>query len=577
MYLIIAFFDRNAATTYKLKGKYLEHVKTAFPAYGENLKRVKACLGYIAGSENAQEEAISLKLKSYDINESETTLVFEVVKRTDIKSGSLSAQVRAFSGMKSWLGKDGLAPVAVFAEQSECENVCEAARKLEALDGFTEKHDYKAAASVFAPLGEVKGNELYWNSVEILYRLGLACSKMTVTLKVGAGEKNKLNIARQYREYCEQFLLRGAEIEDGARCASALAYRYYSNVHELTRPGERRDQDLEEQIEKANEWLSRAIEIYPQSVHNNYRKGKLIIEKQAPYLLFGKHSFGEGEARLLREIREVGEEHLASAIAVYESLEDGHAKEASRREYAKALFVLGGYYLDDSYLPIHEYFFAKIAGKEYKPEVKPISKMDMESARENLEKCFAAESDMPLSRLDSGALAGEIKKWTRSPIEKLYRLGSVYCSTAFILLAEGEADKADAHAKKAIYFLNAAKDVSDKCADRKRNTWHISEKIAWAYIIMGRYEKAAQLLSHARSGYIVNTYATALLLEGTGDGRAKAKEALKAAAGDRHNLASGLTCVLSAFVNGEKQIKAKLSSRNARLARTLGIEADKIV
>jgi hypothetical protein len=575
MYLITAFFDRNASTTYRLKGKYLEHFKTAFPEYDKQLKQVKACLGYIAGSENAGTSAISLKLKSYDIKDACIALVFEMVKHTDIESGYLAAQVRALAGMRGWLGGGGLAPVVVFAEQSDCEDVCESAKKLKTLDALMEKQDYKAALNVFAPLSGVKASGLYWNSPEILYRLGLACSKMAVTLTIRESEKKKLDTARQYREYCEQFLLRGAEREDGARCASALAYRYYSNVHELTRPGERRDQDLEEQIEKANEWLSRAIEIYPQSVHNNYRKGKLIIEKQAPYLLFGKRSFGEGEARLLREIREVGEEHLASAITVYESLEDEHAKEASRREYAKALFVLGGYYLEDACLPIHEYFLSIIAGKEPGVSIKPISKMDAESARENLEKCFAAETDMPLSRLDTAALSGEVKKWTRSPVEKLYRLGCAYCELAFIPLAEG--DKAAAQAKKAVCYLNAAKSVADKCTDRKRNTWHISEKIAWAHIMLGQYEKAAQLLSHARAGYIINTYAIALLLAGGEKNADRAKEALCAAAGDRHNLAAGLTAVLAAYACGEKRVTKKLSARNARLAKLLGIESSKTV
>lgn len=577
MYLITAFFDRNASTTYRLKGKYLEQFKNAFPAFSEDLKRVKACLGYIAGSDNAGASAISLKLKSYDIKAAEISLVFEVVRHSDLESGPLSAQVRALSRLKGWLGEDGLAPVAIFATKSECEHICESARKLKTLDELMEKKDYKAALNVFAPLDEVKGNELYWNSPEILYSLGLACSKQAVTLKVKASETKKLGTARQYREYCEQFLLRGAEIEDGARCASALAYRYYSNVHELTRPGERKDQDLEEQIQKANEWLSRAIEVYPQSVHNNYRKGKLIIEKQAPYLLFGKRSFGESEARLLRQIREVGEEHLASAVAVYESLENEHAKEASRREYAKALFVLGGYYLADACLPVHEYFLGRIAGREPAAAIKPISKMDIESAKENLEKCFAAESSMPLSSIDAEALSGEVKKWTRSPVEKLYRLGCVYCSTAFILLAEGEKDKAAAQAKKAVYYLSSAKSVADKCADRKRNTWHISEKIAWAHIMLGQYEKAAQLLSHARAGYIINTYAIALLLKHTKDNAAKAREALAAAVNDSHNLASGLTAVLLAFTNGEKRVSKKLSARNAKLAGLLGMETEKIV
>ncbi len=574
MYLTAAFFDKKAlAQRYRIRGKYLEHFISSFPDYEQRLKSVKSCLGYFTGS--GETKALSLELKSYEIKGSEVSFVFKALKETDMKSGCVIEEVRELSRKHGWLGKEGFPPVVCFAAQKECEDMCACARLTEGMDALFKSGDYKGALNLLAPLKKVKENELYWNNVEILYRLGLACSKMAVTLKIKADEYKKLDAARQYREYCEEFLQRGAEIEYGARCASALAYRYYSNVHELTRQGERRDQNLEEQIEKANEWLSRAIEVYPQSIRNNYRKGKLIIEKQAPYLLFAKKSYGEEEARLLREIREVGEEHLANAIALYESLEDENVKKLSRREYAKALFVLGGYYLDDAYLPVHEYFLGRISGKKDTAVIQQISKIDIASAKENLEKCFAAETDMPLTRLDTGLLAKEVRKWTRSPIEKLYRLGCAYNSMAFIDLAGGDADKAKEHAKAAFYYLNAAKSVSERCEDKRRNTWHISEKIAWAYIYTGQYKRAADLISRAKAGYIINTYAIALLLTKSKENRDKAREALQTAVKDRHNLAAGLSKILLAYTLGGSSDMKNLSSKNLKLAKIIGVSTGK--
>lgn len=574
MYLTAAFFDKKAlAQRYRIRGKYLEHFISSFPDYEQKIKSVRSCLGYFTGS--GETKALSLELKSYEIKGTEVSFEFRALKETDMKSSCVIEEVRELSRKHGWLGKDGFPPIVCFAAQKECEDMCACARLTEGMDALIRNGDYKGALNLLAPLKKVKENELYWNNVGILYRLGLACSKMAVTLKISAGEKKKLDVARQYREYCEEFLQRGADIEYGARCASALAYRYYSNVHELTRQGERRDQNLEEQIEKANEWLSRAIEGYPQSIMNNYRKGKLIIEKQAPYLLFAKKSYGEEEARLLREIREVGEEHLASAISIYESLEDENIKKRSRREYAKALFVLAGYYLDDAYLPVHEYFLGKIAEKRDAAVIQPISKMDIESAKENLEKCFAAETDMPLTKLDTGLLAKEVRKWTKTPIEKLYRLGCVYNSLAFMAVAEGNSDKAKTHAKAAIYYLEAAKGVSDKCEDRRRNTWHISEKIAWTYIYMGKYARAADLIARAKSGYIINTYAIALLLTKSKENRDKAREALQTAVRDRHNLAAGLSKVLLAYARGGPSDIKNLSSKNLRMARILGVVTGK--
>ncbi len=546
MYIIATFFDRDSVDKrcFQLKGKYLKHFKNAYPDWDNNLKSTRACLGYFAGRDNFDENSVSIEIKEYKINKDEIIFKFDVLKETDLRSGYISQGMRWLSEKQGWLNDNGMPPLFCFAEQNDCEQLCDTARKLFEMDSLMDKGEYKAALNLFSPLSKARDNNRLWSDADILYRLGLSCSKLAVTLKIKASETKKLKTAAEYRKYCEIFLKRGAELENDARCASALAYRYYSNVHELTRPGERKDQNLEEQIEKANEWLSRAIEIYPDSIRNNYRKGKLIVEKQAPYLLYGKRSFGENEARLLREIREVGEEHLASAIAIYESLEDENAKKLSVREYAKALFVLGGYYLDDSYLPVHEYFMHKIVKRDWSENIPQIAKLDIKSARENLEKCFHAETDMPLNRLDIKKLSEEERKWARSPIEKLYRMGCALSMDAFISLVEENADKAATYTKTALYYLEASKKVSDMCKDRKRNTWHISEKMAWAHIFSGRYEQAAKLLTRARAGYIVNTYAIALLLTGTKENAAKAKQALQTASKDKNNLAAGLTDVL---------------------------------
>ena len=248
-------------------------------------------------------------------------------KALPLQNGHIGEGVLRLARRQGVSGADGYAPLLVFAEKEDYDEVCGSAAVLGELDTLMGNGDYKAVCMRFAPLRNIKADSKIWNNADILYRLGRACSKLSTTLLIKAGEKKKLRDCAQYRAFAVAFLKHGAELEpDSARCATALAYRYYSNVHELMRPGERRDQDLEKEMEFANEWLSRALEIYPGSVRNNYRKGKLIIEKQAPYLLFGKHAYGKEEAAVLREIREVGEEHLATAISLYEGMKDGPGK-----------------------------------------------------------------------------------------------------------------------------------------------------------------------------------------------------------------------------------------------------------
>lgn len=532
------------------------------------------------GKGNADKNTFSLGLKAFDITDDQITFTFMVSKKLGVKSGVVAAEIRRLAISSEW-GEQNAPLVCILSDQQYKDVYTKAMRKTK-LDTLMQNKDYKGACMLFAPLKEIRNNADVWGDADILYMLGLACSKLAVTLLVKANEAERLEKARQYREYCVAFFERGAAIErDNARFATALAYRYYSNVHELTRQGERKDSDIEFEISKANEWLSKAIEMNPQSIKNNYRKGKLIIEKQAPYLLFGKKAFGSKEAEILREIRQVGEEHLASAITLYEALEDEQAKKLNRREYAKACFTLGKHYISDAYLPMHEYFVCIIANNEGNVNIEQITKLNIQSASEYLEKCWAAETDLSLSgTLNIKELAGQIKQWTRSPIDKLYQLGCVASAQAFVALAEGKTEQSKKDAENADRLLNAAKRISDMCKDVKRNTWHISEKMAWTHIMRGEYSAAANLLKRAKAGYILNTYAIALMLSGDDEDLGTATAALEAAVQDKNNLAKGLSRVLYAYLkkqSGEKHMitDKNLSGKNSRLADVLGVAYSK--
>lgn len=574
MLVIIALFE-DLSKSLKFGEKALAAVGAAFTDWQEHLRTAQGAVAYRAGREGADKPAVALALKSVDLKEGSAWLHFGEAKTLSIKSGDIGGEVYRLSRSSGKLDSEGHAPLLYFMERDDFDRLQRRSKLFEQAQSFMQARDYKGVCRLFAPLKGVRANEIVWNSADILYLLGLACSKLSVTLTIMAGETKRLEEAQRYRDYCVAFLQRGAALEpDNARCATALAYRYYSNVHELMRAGERRDQDISGQIEKAHEWLSRALEIYPDSIRNHYRKGKLIIEKQAPYLLFGKRAFGSREAELLREIREVGEEHLGSAIALYEALENTAEKERNRREYAKALFVLGGYYLDDAYLPVHEYYLGMLAGSDKQPSIPPISRLDLQTADELLAKCFSAETDMELSRLDTHTLCTLHKEWTRSPIEKLYRLGCAQSALAFVARVRQSDDELKTHADKAIYLLEAAAKTAMQSEDRRRSTWHISEKLAWTHMHAGRYEKAAALLARARQGYIANTRAIALMCCETPQAREKAVQTLQTAAGDRHNLASGLTKVLQSFVLADKAapLPSTLSARNKRLAKLIGID-----
>ncbi len=579
MYIFVAFFDTNAKEKYVLKDKYFEQFKNVFADYKDMLKKADGCAAYFAGKDNSDKTAYSLTVKKYEIKENSIIFYFGNAKKLDIKSGFLREALRGVAIKNKWADEKNLPPLLCLLTDKEYKDIIDTANSLEKMNSLMQSKDYKGVCMMYAPLGKVKDNKNVWNNASILYLLGICCSKLSITLLIKAKEEKKLETAAQYRQFAEKFLERGAQLEpDNARCATALAYRYYSNVHELTRPGERRDSNLEYEIKKANEWLSRALEIYPDSIKNNYRKGKLIIEKQAPHLLFAKKSFSPREAALIREIRQVGEEHLARAVILYEEEKDEKRIKNNVREYAKALFVLGGHYLNDAPLPIHEYFLSIIAGKKYKAQIKQITKLNLASAKECFEKCLKAEAEFSLEAdIDAAELAAKDKEWARSPAMKLYRLGCVYSDMAFAELAGGDKQKSKELCAKAIKFLSGAKKVSDNIKDKKTNTWHISEKIAWVYIFEKKYERAAKLLVRSRTGYVVNTYAVALMLSGTKENMAKAMAALESAAGAKNNLAADLSKILLCYTLAKsgkeyKTITKKLSSKNQKLADILQVE-----
>lgn len=576
MSLVITFFDVGfKGKTYKLQGRYFEHFAQVFPGYKEKLLNEKECIAFFAGKELENAHVYSIEIIKTDCRKDR--ILFELGKTTKLELTSLYAarQLKKISCIHGWNDERGMPPIVCLLPENE--NFIDAVKKESRIEQLLEQKEYRAVCMMFAPLSEANKKPEIWNDPDILYALGISCSKMAVSLLTPGGDTKELQKKAKYRRYSIAFLKRGFEIEsNSARFATALAYRYYSNVHELLRPGERRDGNLESEIKLANEWLSRAIEMNPQSIKNHYRKGKLIIEKQVPYLLFAKKSFGKGEAKILREIKQVGEEHLVQAIMLYEDLEDKDKKKANKREYAKALFVLGKYYLGDTNLPVHEYYLSKIAGRKPNVSIEKIDKLNLESARIYLKGSFAAESDMQLDKaLNIKKLASEEKQWTNSPIKKLYQLGSMYCDTAFVLAVEGSDDKAQRYAKRAIELLNSAKKISDSLKDRKRNTWYISERIAWAYMHIGKYEVAAKLLKNARAGYILNTLAIALLLCGD-QGTEEAAQKLSVAVRDKHNLAAGLSSVLYAFVRRKlgKEIQLdnkNLSEKNKRYAKVLEV------
>ena len=215
--LFVACFDK-ISDHFTVQGKYLAHIRRVYPDISERLMGVTACALYIAGRAGEDAPAALLSLKR--IGEAEDSLRLEFSgsppTQTSVGWSGLGKMLPALSGpvaegvlrqarRQALLDTDGRAPLLCFAEKTEYKDIISSAETLAALDALLEQGDYKGVCMRFAPLRNAKANPAVWDNPDVLYRLGRACSKLSTTLLIKAGETKKLREAAQYRAYAVAF------------------------------------------------------------------------------------------------------------------------------------------------------------------------------------------------------------------------------------------------------------------------------------------------------------------------------------------------------------------------------------
>ena len=97
------------------------------------------------------------------------------------------------------------------------------------------------------------------------------------------------------------------------------------------------------------------------------------------------------------------------------------------------------------------------------------------------------------------------------------------------------------YGRRAERYLTEAKRIA---TDMAKNYKHIKEKLAWYYIFSGNYNQAIALTEKLEDKYVVNTYATALMLSKDPDNILKAEETLKKASEDKNSKVLSTTNLL---------------------------------
>ena len=565
MYLYAGFVNENAIHNkrYFLKENFLEPVKGVFPNFKElNNATISGCIGYIKDKTASDKNCYILDISNLKVDENSLSFDFKISIELTISNNTINKSLYKLAQKSNWIIKEsGYYPLLCIMNKADFDTVRKGmpnARKITNntanIDELKANSDWEGICNIYEPLERVNEITEVWDNVSELYELAFACSKLGEPQNGMEQDRIHLIKVKRYRELSISFFLRCIELEpNDFRYTSALAYRYYLNVMELTKPKGRSDGKIIDEIEQALKWLNKALELNPKSIKDNYRKGKLIIDKQTSNFKYSSHQWTKETFDEIEYMESEATKSLTDVIELYEQSENDEYKKRYHNEYVKALYTLACFYMEKPKNHWNEYACCKIANKTLEISFKREDMQYIAKAKDLLEKCFRAETEIDLHEdFDITKLTKLTNQWNITPMDKLYRLGLIYLEMYFIKkIINNDLNSTVIYKENSKKYLMAARHIGEEMKRSKiakRDTWFISEKIAWYYIISDQFNDAIQIIERGRAGYVINTCAVALLLSGQDSNVSKARESLKSASMDRYNLAKNLSVPLLAFI-----------------------------
>ncbi len=586
MYLYVAFFNESTIMGKRcyFPKQYLEPIKMVFPHYQElNNAEIEGCIGFLKGLDNKNKNCFVINTRNFKVDDNSIVFEFEVEKELDVTNEFIDKSLYKFARQSNWITNEiKYYPLLCILEKADFDLVRKGTPKTRKLSSNSAKIDelrsesnWSGLCGLFEPLEKLSEKEEIWRNDNDLYSLGFACSKLGEPKNGLERDRNHLVQVKRYREFGLAFYKRCHELEPTKfTYASAVAYRHYQNISELLKPKGRRDGKVSDELVEAIKWFDKTLEINPNSIKDNYRKGKLILGKQIDNYKRTLKEWTKETYQEINKMEQVGVSCLERVIADYEELNSEKLK-YYRNEYVKTLYCLGCYYLEKPKNIWNDYVCCKILNEKFNYDVSHQDMQYIVKAKDFLEKCFLAESDISLEgELDFVTLARYGKDWAESPMDKLYRLGQVYLEMFLIKKIINQKDdlKVEVYGNNCEKYLTAARQVGEEFKRTRisgRNTSFISERLAHYYIISGNYENAIKLIERPRESFIKNTYAIALLLSEQSDRFSKAEQALSLAAADNYNQAKDISIALQAYVyklsGNQEKLTQFISDKKATL------------
>lgn len=576
MYLILRFFKDMDIEDGKflIKGSdRMKDIKSKFPEL-DVLKAagVKKTVGVFIDKQMGESKARDLKLVRISLEESTATFYYIAAEEMEFTSGKLNSSLYGLLIRKGVINRREYTPYIAILDDNDWNSLIRSCTGLrtekyrddeEKLAALKRDNNWEAIYKYFGPIdGISEGNHEIWNEPSILKEIGFAASKLAPVGSIPRDIRNDkakrdslLAIKRMYRQDTEKVYKRCIELlPDDASSYSNLGFFYYNNVLDLTTQGGRRDGNAKEEFDKAEGFISRALNIDGSRIKDLYRIGYLYTEKLPGILQFsGKKESENEENKYVKEAINKGITYFDRIIELWEEFDDENEiysrKKSFRRDYLKAQFNRGKAYQSHYEKYWNRVFNSSILFNIPVHEIRPLYKSEqqcIERAKESYERCFfteCAKKDV-IDNEDLSYINAELKNWKLEAVDMLYRLGTIYFDIYWSLVSTGPSSRMDRdeYLKKAKSYI----DMSEKCLSLSLKVrWnekgnqsrkHIEERLARLYISSGRYKEAVKLLarySHSKDYYIINTLCLGYYLEGENN---KAADILKETAKDKYNL-----------------------------------------
>lgn len=562
MYLFIGFFNEDEVNRKRkyISEKGVKTIKKAFSNFMElNRADIKAAIGFFLGNENSQKLCFLVDINSIEASEENIIITFNNTKDLDKSSREISNEIYKKSWKLDWIDQDtGYYPLVLMVDKHTFNSIRKGSANIRKLSDIGEKvkdlkakYKWEEICELYEPLEDVHKKLEIWNNPDELYEVGFACSKLGELQNGLEKDPNHLKKIKRYRDLSLEFYKRCYELEPkDYKYASSVAYRYYQNVNELSKLRGRRDGVVREEIENANKWFDISLNLYPGNIKDNYRKGKMIKDKQLKIARYSEKNSHRENSKEIYNLISQAIEYLNKAIQSYEALTDEDKKKRYRNVYIKSLYNLGKLYIDEVNINWNEFLCSKIGNESFSPM---FYKLDyIVKGKELLEKCYKEVTGYGIDdELDLKSLTNISKKAATPPIDILYSIGLLYYKMYYIKFVKNNMDDNETYKYYAYKFMNGAIDLRNefrKQSIRFKNTDYINYYLANLYIVDQKYNEAIEKTKRSRTSYIRNTYAAALILTDDKNNLIESRKILESVVKDRNNLSKSLSIALLAKV-----------------------------